>query len=285
MNPNEATLVLSDEYNRMAETYDRIVAPRFEPLAQEVVDLLAPSAGEMVLDLGTGTGVLACLLARRVAPAQAVAIDLSDEAIRVASFRAGNAGVRNLRLEMMDVRNIVYRSQLFDGVGSNLGLPDLGYDRTFYEVHRLLKPGGRFVFSEWDRDPGPIASIFYELEERHGTTNPTKELALVREARDLSRTSPEARDLKDPASVAKRLRAQGFASVGDRPKVFTVPFASPADYVAFMTAYGWHERELGEMTPDRRAAFDAEFAERVGGSAEGRGLEETWHLHFYVSRA
>ena len=284
MNTNEATLVLSDEYNRMAETYDRVVAPRYELLAREVADLLAPAPGGMVLDVGTGTGVLACLLAARVAPTQAVAIDLSDEALRVASFRAGREGIRNIRFEMMDVRNIVYRSRLFDGVGSNLGIPDFGYDRTFYEVHRLLKPDGRFVFSEWDRDPGPTARTFYELEAAHGTTRPSKELALVREALDLSRTTAEAKDLKDPAAVARRLSAQGFAAVEDRPKVFTVPFGSAEDYVAFMAGFGWHERELREMPPEGRRAFDAAFGERVRELTGTGGLEETWHVHFYIAR-
>lgn len=284
MNANEATLVLSDEYNRMAETYDRVVAPRYEILARQVADLLAPAPGSMVLDVGTGTGVLACLLAARVAPTQAVAIDLSDEALRVASFRAGQAGIRNLRFEMMDVRNIVYRSHLFDGVGSNLGIADFGYDRTFYEVHRLLKPDGRFVFSEWDRDPGPVARTFYELEETHGTTSPSKELALAREALNLSRTTVEAKDLRDPAAVSRHLKAQGFAAVEDRPKVFTVPFGSAEDYIAFMAGFGWHERELREMPPEGRRAFHAAFEERAQEFPGKGGIEETWHVHFYVAQ-
>src|SRR5467141_625704 len=166
MNANEATLVWVDEYSRMAEAYDRNIAPRFEPIAQEVVRLAAPQPNELFLDVGTGTGLLACLLSPFVRPQGVVAIDLADNAISVASYRAGNAGIRNIRWEMLDSRNIVYRGKLFDGVVSNLGIPDLGHDRTFQEVHRVTKPGGRFVFSEWPSDFPPALSITRRLRPR-----------------------------------------------------------------------------------------------------------------------
>jgi len=285
MNVNEATLVYADEYSRMAETYDRVVAPRFEPIARTVVELLAPKPGEMVLDVATGTGLLACLLAPRTAPAQLVAIDLADEAIRVASYRAGSAGIRNIRFEMMDARNIVYRSALFDAIGSNLGMPNVGYERTFYEVHRLLKPGGRFVFSEWDRKLPASEAAFYELLEKHRTATPSKELALVREAVALNRTAPEARTLRDPVALAKKLESMGFASVQDVVRIFPVRFADAKDLIAFLTAWGWDERELAEMTADARAAFEAELADRLRDRMGPTGFDDTWTIHFTVARS
>src|SRR5713226_10249224 len=144
MNGNEATLLWVDEFSRMAEAYDRNVTPQFEPIATEVVRLSNPKPNELFLDVGTGTGLLACLLAPRLLPQGVVAIDLADGAISVASYRAGNAGIRNIRFEMLDARNIVYHGKLFDAAASNLGIPALGYDRVFQEVHRVLKPSGRF---------------------------------------------------------------------------------------------------------------------------------------------
>lgn len=284
MNVNEATLVYADEYNRMAETYDRVVAPRFEPIARAVVELLAPKPGEMVLDVATGTGLLACLMAPLTAPSQLVAIDLAEEAIRVASFRAGAAGIRNIRFEMMDARNIVYRSALFDAIGSNLGIPNIGYERTFYEVHRLLKPGGRFVFSEWDRTLPPSEVAFYELLEKYKTTTPSAELARVREAVLLNRTAPEARALRDPPTVAAKLESMGFITVEEVVRTFPVRFASPSDLVAFQTAWGWDQREVAEMSAARRASFEADLAERLLERAGPSGFDDTWTIHFTVAR-
>ncbi len=285
LNANEAALLYADEYSRMAETYDRVVAPRFEPIARTVVELLAPKPGEFILDLATGTGLLACLLAPRVAPQTVVAIDLADEAIGVASFRAGNAGIRNVRFEMMDARNIVYPGQRFDKVGSNLGIPNLGYDRTFYEVHRLLKPGGLFVFSEWDAKPSASFEAFYEVLERHKAATPSKTLAQLREAVALNRNDPEAKALKDPKAVARKLESFGFVDVRDIPKTYATHFASVADLIAFMAAWGWDERELSEMSPDHRKAFEEELAARLAGPMGPQGLEEPWTIHLTTARA
>ena len=284
MNVNEATLIYADEYSRMAETYDRVAVPRFEPIAKAVVELVAPRSGEMVLDVATGTGLLACLMAPLTAPAQLVAIDLSDEAIRVASYRAGTAGIRNIRFEMMDARNIVYRSALFDAVGSNLGMPNIGYDRTFYEVHRLLKPGGRFVFSEWAAEPNPTGAAFLELLRKHRTATPSKTLAQVREAVELNRSSPEARDLRDPAALARKLQSFGFSGVRDVVRTFPVHFADARELIAFETAWGWDEREVTEMPSESRAAFEAELAERLRDRTGPRGIEDTWTIRFTVAR-
>src|SRR5438876_9174271 len=222
MNANEATLLYVDEFSRMAEAYDRNVVPRFEAIAQEVLRLADPKAGELVLDIGTGTGLLACLAAPFVRPQGVVAIDLADGAISVASYRAGNAGIRNIRFEMLDSRNIVYHGKLFDAAASNLGIPALGYDRVFQEVHRVLKPSGRFVFSEWPTDPSPSFSALRALLEKHGTRTPSKDLAHVREAVRLVRTDPEAMALGNPPSFLNAFGFVGFERLDSTTKQFPV---------------------------------------------------------------
>lgn len=284
MNANEATLVWADEYSRMAEAYDARVAPRFEPIAHHVTRLADPKSNELFLDVGTGTGLLACLLAPKVLPQGVVAIDLADGAISVASYRAGNAGIRNIRFEMLDSRNIVYRGKLFDGAASNLGIPALGYDRTFQEVHRVVKPTGRFVFSEWPTDPNPSFAALRELLGVHGTKTPSKDLAQVREAVRLVRTDPEAKALGDPKSVLRALATAGFDRCETETKTFPVRFANPDELVAFAASYGWYERELAEMTPEDRRAFDADLAARLAPFGTTGGIEDTWTLHFYVAR-
>ena len=285
MNANEATLVWVDEYSRMAEAYDRNVTPRFEPIAQEVVRLADPKPDELFLDVGTGTGLLACLIAPRVLPQGVVAIDLADGAISVASYRAGNAGIRNIRFEMLDSRNIVYRGKLFDAAASNLGIPALGYDRVFQEVHRVLKPSGRFVFSEWPTEPNPSFAALRALLEKHGTRAPSKDLAQVREAVRLVRTDPEAIALGDPRAVLKALGVGGFDRRDATTKTFRVRFADVTELLAFAASYGWYERELREMSTESRRAFDADLAARLEPLTTSAGIEDTWTLNLFVARS
>jgi ubiquinone/menaquinone biosynthesis C-methylase UbiE len=282
MNGNEATLLWVDEFSRMAESYDRNVTPRFEPIAKEVVRLSNPKANELFLDIGTGTGLLACLLAPLLLPQGVVAIDLADGAISVASYRAGNAGIRNIRFEMLDARNIVYHGKLFDGVVSNLGMPNFGIDRVFQEVHRVLKPGGRFVFSEWPTEYPTTFSLPRSLLGKYGTLSPSKDLALLREARQLFRDDPEAQALGDPRAMRKALTVAEFDRTESSTKTFPVRFRDVDDLLAFAASFGWVERELREMAPDRRKAFDAELASRLEPLSTSDGIEDTWTLNFFV---
>jgi ubiquinone/menaquinone biosynthesis C-methylase UbiE len=284
VNANEATLVWVDEYSRMAEAYDKRVAPRFEPIANEVLRLADPKPGELFLDVGTGTGLLACLLAPKVLPQGIIAIDLADGAISVASYRAGNAGIRNVRFEMLDSRNIVYRGKLFDGVASNLGMPDLGYDRVFQEVYRVLKPGGRFVFSEWGTEFPTTFTAPRQLLATYGTPTPSKALAELREARTRMRDDPEGKALGDPPSVLKALATAGFDRADVSTETFPVRFEDLDELMDFNASFGWCERELRELTPDGREKFDDDLATRLRPNMTGKGIEDAWTVHFYVAR-
>lgn len=102
---------------------------------EPLIGLLAPRAGERVLDLGCGEGALTALLAER---ASVVGIDAS--VAQVAACRA-----RGLDARVMDAAQMPFRGE-FDAVFSNAALhwiKDL--DAALACVFRALKPGGRFV--------------------------------------------------------------------------------------------------------------------------------------------
>jgi len=284
VNPEEVVLLLTDEYSRMAETYDRAVTPHFAPIAERVVRLADPKAGELVLDLGTGTGLLACLVAPRVAPQGVVAIDLADGAIARATYRAAELGIRSIRFEMMDVRNIVYRGGLFDAVVSNLGIPSIGFERCFVEVARVLKPTGRFVFSEWGDFEDAALDAFLGALERHRLREPTKKLAELRAATEYFRGSTGWKDLRSPEKVTAALKAAGFRRVDVRTEIVKAPFEPPETFVDFRLSWGANEAEFAAASPDARRAFTKEIGEELRSIAGGDRLEEDWLLHFYEAR-
>ncbi|KPQ24745.1 MAG: ArsR family transcriptional regulator [Halomonas sp. HL-48] len=110
---------------------------RFVPeLGDEVLALLAPKAGERILDLGCGDGVLTERIVKR--GADVVGIDTSQEMVDAAQARGINA-------RMMDAYQMPFDRE-FDAVFSNATLHWLlDPQAVLASIKRALKPGGRFV--------------------------------------------------------------------------------------------------------------------------------------------
>lgn len=123
-------------------------------LASPVIDLLAPRAGERILDLGCGDGVLAKRLVD--AGASVVAIDASAEQV-AAAIRHG------IDARVVDGERLAFDAE-FDAVFSNWALHWMtGVDDVIAGVWRALRPGGRFVGELGGR--GCIATIVEAVEE------------------------------------------------------------------------------------------------------------------------
>ncbi|MGI0149898.1 MAG: hypothetical protein ACREDF_10260, partial [Thermoplasmata archaeon] len=105
-----------------------------------------------------------------------------------------------------------------------------------------------------------------------------------REAVRLVRTDPEAKALGDPQAVLKALAVADFEHREVVTKEFSVRFAGPEELLEFAASYGWYERELREMTPDGRRAFESELAARLRPYTKSDGVHDTWRLHFFVAR-
>ncbi len=280
VNENEAALIWADEYSRMAEAYDKNIAPYFEPMARKVLEIADPKPGELFLDLATGTGLLACLLGPRVAPQSVVAIDLADGALPVASYRAGGMGLRNIRFEMMDIRNIVYRGKLFDGAACSFGIPAVGFRKVFQEVLRVLKPGGRFVFVEWADYFPEAATVIDELLSKHRTTTPSPRLREIRDAREFTRGHPDYKVSHDPDGIAEALRSVGFERVEARPEQHLAKFDPPERYLDLRRSYGEVDQELAEISADARAALLREASARLQWLARDGVLTVPWRTYY-----
>lgn len=124
----------------MAQTWDAAdyaANARFvSDLGQPVLDLLAPRAGERILDVGCGDGALTQRLVQ--AGAKVVGVDPAPDFVAAAAARGIDA-------RLIDAQALPFERE-FDAVFTNAVLhwiPDL--DAALRGVHRALKAGGRFV--------------------------------------------------------------------------------------------------------------------------------------------
>lgn len=138
-------------YDIWSEAYDTTPNPVVTMDSRHTIALLSPQPGELILDAGCGTGRNFSKLAR--AGSSTIGIDFSYGMLTVARRNlADNPDAFPLLLADLD-RSLPFQTGSFDVVlcaliGEHLS----GLQNVLREFHRVLKPGGRLVFSVYHPD-------------------------------------------------------------------------------------------------------------------------------------
>jgi demethylmenaquinone methyltransferase/2-methoxy-6-polyprenyl-1,4-benzoquinol methylase len=108
-----------------------------------LIERVAPKPGDAALDLATGTGDIARLLATAVGPTgQVTGLDFSEGMLTQAKALGNDAGITWLQGDMM---NLPFADASMDVVTVGFGLRNVAdVDKALAEISRVLKPGGRF---------------------------------------------------------------------------------------------------------------------------------------------
>lgn len=189
---------LVDFFDRIAPVYDTWANGQHQRVASRLVDLAAPEKGETVLDVGTGTGLVANLVAPRVEPGIVFGIDLSENMLAIARSRK----TRNVQYIGMAAEHLVFRPATFDLVTMGEALAYLADPSTaLAEANRVLRPGGRIALSCQRRSLNTRAQeLFFQglgpLARRHYLSLP--------------RYSSERSRFGEPDMLAELLSDAGF---------------------------------------------------------------------------
>ena len=143
--------------NWLAPWYDSVWCPAFglgRRYRDHVVALAAFRPGEHVLDAGCGTGWLTRRAADITGPSGAAwGIDAAPDMIRVALEEAARSR-NSARFQLAAIEALPFEDASFDVAVASLVIHHLPPDvkqAALKEIHRVLKPTGRFVAAEPDR--------------------------------------------------------------------------------------------------------------------------------------
>lgn len=138
----------ASSYDSRTEQFDHFTERLTSPLAARMVGLAEIKPSDTVLDVGTGTGVVALQLTKMLGTEGRIhAIDLSEEMLATARGKAKRQG-HLIEFSQMDAEELKFDGAKFDVVMSLFALlhfPDPS--KALNEIHRVLRPGGRLVLA------------------------------------------------------------------------------------------------------------------------------------------
>jgi ubiquinone/menaquinone biosynthesis C-methylase UbiE len=156
-----------DFFEAFAPSYEEWAGGLHRKVAARVGELAAAKRGEAVLDVGTGTGLVARGLAAKVGKkGSVIGIDVSPAMLTIAHELS--AGAANISYLLEPAEALVFKDASFDLVTLSEVLTYLlDPEHALREIRRVLRPKGRLVLSLHRRSLGTEAqNVFFEVVDR-----------------------------------------------------------------------------------------------------------------------
>jgi ubiquinone/menaquinone biosynthesis C-methylase UbiE len=143
--------------------YEQYLGPLlFEPFAEDMAARLHDVAHGRVLETAAGTGIVTRAMAKALPPeVEIAATDLNQAMLDLAAKRLQ---APNVTWQQADAQKLPFEDASFDVIVCQFGVMFFPDKMAAYrEALRVLKPGGRFVFSVWNSlDRNEVSRIISE---------------------------------------------------------------------------------------------------------------------------
>jgi len=153
---------VAKRYDRWSGVYDSV--DTFPGLGRwekrwrlEAIEMLALKPSDLVLDVGTGTGLIVPWLASRLKTGKVIGIDISEKMLAKARERAEKCSVADrAEFKLDDAEKMSFPDNYFDKVIATYALTTIpNPEKMVQEISRVMKPSGTFVLL----DTGPPKSF------------------------------------------------------------------------------------------------------------------------------
>ena len=195
---NEYKQQIADLYSRRSQTYDR--GDWHPRIAHRLVEHAHISRGQHVLDIATGTGMVAIEASLLVgSEGRVVGVDFSDGMLEQARRKAEALGLSNIEFQLADAEALDFPANSFDRVlcsSALIWMADVPAALRLW--HRLLKPGGLIGFHAFADTAFVGGVVVQKVVEKYGVSLAfSKPTGTVEKCHDLlARAGFEAIEIK-----------------------------------------------------------------------------------------
>ena len=135
-------------FNKAADSWDkRFHTPTLSSFLEKLVPQFGLEAGQNILDVGTGTGVLIPYLTRAVGPAGSVtAVDYSENMIKIGKTK--HSHLKNVSIKLGNIEETAFPTESFDAVICFGVFPHLeNKEKALRNINHILKSSGKLVIA------------------------------------------------------------------------------------------------------------------------------------------
>jgi len=196
-------------WEKVADVYHECFGQITPKAALVLVDDAMIKQNDKVLDVACGPGYVAAITSEK--GGIVTGIDFSSAMIQRAKTLHPE-----ITFQVMDAEELQFSNGIFDVVLMNFGILHLAKpEQAIAEAFRVLKPGGKFLFTVWDR---PIRSKAFDFI-----------MSALKEEGDLNLSLPEGPDFfkfSDPSTSKEILSNTGFDAIEASSIEFTWTLSS-----------------------------------------------------------
>lgn len=204
-----------DMFDRIAPTYDRLNHTLSFHIDRwwrwRVVRMVRRMRPQRVLDMATGTGDLAILLARRIPDVRVKGVDLSEGMLDVAARKVAACGLEDrITLETGDAERLDVATASVDAVTVAFGVRNFENPAAgLRELARTIRPGGRIFVLEFSTPTLPLWGSLYRWYSHR--VLPRIGGAVSKERRAYDYLPQSVDEFPQPERFCRMLAEAGFA--------------------------------------------------------------------------
>lgn len=271
--------ILQELWDKDVKAWNKWWVPIFRRFASDLIFDAKLRRGQIVLDVGTGTGVAAIEAAKRVRPGGIVfGIDRSSPMLKLAEATKPRMAAKNLYYLVMDADHMLFQDEFFDGIVSNCRISYASFPRTICEILRVLCKGGTFALNDWHLIEVPVHRKFGEILQQYRTDRPSEKLRILRAS--LSTYERTGNRFASPEVLPDELKRAGFSETTSRRRKYRIRLDGLQQYLDMWLRRAALQQELVELSRVQRSRLLAELRSGLKSFERGGRFIMDWDVNF-----